>query len=77
MTNKEFDIIFNQKLEQYTASVPNGLWDKIAMHDLSGPKDGFDEFIQNKLYHHSASVPPDFWERIQPEEKEKRSRSSY
>lgn len=72
MTNKEFDIIFNQKLHQYTASVPTGLWEKIASQDLSGPKDGFDEFIQHKLYHHSASVPADFWERIKPAEKEKR-----
>ncbi len=72
MTNKEFDIIFNQKLHQYTASVPTELWEKIASQDLSGPKDGFDEFIQHKLYHHSASVPADFWERIKPAEKEKR-----
>lgn len=74
MTNKEFDIILNQKLQQYTASVPNGLWDKIAAQDLSGPKDGFDEFIQHKLYHHSVAVPANFWERIQPKEEEKRRR---
>lgn len=70
MTNKEFDIIFNQKLQQYTTSVPNGLWDKIAAQDLSGPKDDFDEFIQHKLYNHSAAVPANFWKRIKPEEEE-------
>jgi len=74
MTNKEFDTIFNQKLQQYTTSVPNGLWDKIAAQDLTGPKDGFDEFIQHKLYHHSVAVPANFWERIKPEEEEKRRR---
>ena len=67
MTNKEFDIIFNQKLQQYTAPVPNGLWEKIAAKDLSGPQDGFDEFIQHKLYNHSVAVPANFWERIKPE----------
>jgi hypothetical protein len=72
MTNKEFDIIFNQKLQQYTSSVPNGLWDKIAAQDLSGPKDGFDEFIQHKLYNHSAAVPNDFWNRIKPAEEKRR-----
>ncbi len=60
MTNKEFDIIFSQKLQQYTSSVPNGLWNKIADKDLSGPKDGFDEFIQQKLYNHSAADLPIF-----------------
>ena len=74
MTNKEFDIIFNQKLQQYTSSVPNGLWDKIAAQDLSGPKDGFDEFIQHKLFNHIAAVPANFWERIKPAEEEKRRR---
>ena len=74
MTNKEFDIIFNQKLHQHTASVPNGLWDKIALQDLSGPKDDFDEFIHQKLYHHTAAVPADFWERVKPVAEEKRRR---
>ena len=72
MTNKEFDIIFNQKLQQYTAPVPNGLWEKIAAKDLSGPQDGFDEFIQHKLYNHSVAVPANFWERIKPEEEKRR-----
>jgi len=74
MTNKEFDIIFNQKLHQHTASVPNGLWDKIALQDLSGPKDDFDEFIHQKLCHHTAAVPADFWERVKPVAEEKRRR---
>jgi hypothetical protein len=72
MTNKEFDIIFSQKLQQYTSSVPNGLWNKIAAKDLSGPKDGFDEFIQQKLYNHSAAVPTNFWNRIKPGEEKRR-----
>jgi len=72
MTNKEFDIIFNQKLQQYTSSVPNGLWEKIAAQDLSGPKDGFDEFVQHKLYNHIVDVPSNFWERIKPEEEKRR-----
>lgn len=74
MTNKEFDIIFNQKLQQYTTSVPDGLWEKIAAQDLSGPKDGFDEFIQHKLYNYSAAVPANFWDRIKPENEEKSRR---
>lgn len=72
MTNKEFDIIFNQKLQTYTASVPAELWNKIAANDLSGPKDVFDDYIKDKLFHHEAAVPANFWDRIKPEEEDKR-----
>ena len=74
MTNKEFDIIFTQKLQSYTASVPADLWNKISTNDLSGPKDGFDEYIKDKLYHHEAAIPANFWERVKPQEEEDKRR---
>lgn len=65
MNNKAFDNIINQKLHSYSASVPAGLWDKIAAKDLSEPKDPFDEFVQQKLYHHTAEAPSQLWDKIQ------------
>lgn len=72
MTNKEFDIIFNQKLQQYSSPVPTTLWDKIAAHDLSEPREGFDDYIQDKLYHYTAPVPTHLWNKIKPVEEDKR-----
>lgn len=72
MNHKEFDIIFNQKLQSYTASVPAGLWEKIAAQDLSGPTDPFDEFIHHKLYHHTAPIPEGLWDKVKPTEEKKR-----
>ncbi|MBA4259031.1 MAG: hypothetical protein C0446_07690 [Chitinophaga sp.] len=72
MTNKEFDIIFNQKLKQYRGSVPTGLWNKIAAHDLSEPREGFDDLIQDKLYHYTVPVPSHLWNKIKPDDEDKR-----
>ncbi|WP_439505714.1 outer membrane beta-barrel protein [Sediminibacterium sp.] len=73
MTNKEFDIIFNQKLQQYSSPVSTTtLWDKIAAHDLSEPREGFDDYIQDKLYHYTAPVPSHLWNKIKPDEEDKR-----
>lgn len=72
MTNKEFDIIFNQKLQQLSSPVPTSLWDKIAAHDLSEPRESFDDYIQDKLYHYTVPVPTHLWNNIKPVEEDKR-----
>lgn len=77
MNHKEFDIIFNQKLQSYTASVPAGLWEKIAAQDLSGPTNPFDEFIHDKLYDYTAPIPKGLWEKVKPEEDTKRRRGIF
>ncbi len=68
MTNEVFDDITKQKLQQYSASIPVGLWEKIHTPAITPPADQFDQFVQDKLYNHVGLVSPELWNRIKPEE---------
>ncbi len=72
MTNDAFDHITKQKLQDYSAAIPEGLWDKIRVPAISSTADKFDQFVQDKLYNHSGTVSPELWNRIKPEEDEDR-----
>jgi len=54
MPEKLFDNFIRSKLNNYTAPVPDGLWDKIA----------HDNFIRTQLNNYSAPVPDGLWEKI-------------
>ncbi len=70
MTNQAFDHITKQKLHDYSAAIPEGLWDKIRMPAITPPADQFDQFVQDKLYNHIGNVSPELWNRIKPNEDE-------
>lgn len=70
MTNEAFDHITKQKLQDYSAAIPEGLWDKIRMPAINPPADQFDQFVQDKLYNHTGAVPHGLWNRIKPNEDE-------
>ena len=54
MPEKLFDNFIRSKLNNYTAPVPDGLWDKIAQ----------DNFIRTQLNNYSTPVPDGLWEKI-------------
>jgi Outer membrane protein beta-barrel domain len=72
MTNEAFDHIIKEKLEQFVAPIPAGLWDRINLPSSESPEASFDALFKNQLAHYSAPVPSDMWNRIKPEEEEKR-----
>ncbi|KAF0240740.1 MAG: hypothetical protein FD183_953, partial [Chitinophagaceae bacterium] len=72
MTNEAFDHIAKEKLQNYTATVPVGLWEKIRLPNISNPVDPFDAFLKDKLENISAAVPVDMWDRIKPEEEDRK-----
>jgi len=72
MTNEAFDHITKEKLQNYTATVPVGLWEKIRLPNISNPVDPFDAFLKDKLENISAAVPVDMWKRIKPEEEDRK-----
>jgi len=72
MNNEAFDDITKQKLQDYSAAIPHGFWDKIRMPAISPPAEQFDQFVQEKLYNHSGTISPNLWKRIKPEEDEDR-----
>jgi len=70
MTNEAFDDITKQKLQDYSAAIPDGLWDKIRMPAIIPPADQFDQFVQDKLFNYTGLVSLELWNRIKPEEDE-------
>lgn len=68
MTNEVFDHIIQQKLQDYSVAIPDGLWEKIRMPVIIPPADQFDQFVQDKLYNHRGTVSPEMWNRIKPKE---------
>ncbi len=57
MNDSQFDDFVNNKLNEYAAPVPAGLWEKVA-------EGQFDQFIGSKLRNAEAPVPGGLWEKI-------------
>jgi hypothetical protein len=57
MNDNKFDDFVNNKLNEYAAPVPAGLWEKVAEGQL-------DQFIGNKLKDAEAPVPAGLWDKI-------------
>ncbi|MES2372578.1 MAG: hypothetical protein V4557_08365 [Bacteroidota bacterium] len=57
MNDNKFDDFVNNKLNEYAAPVPAGLWEKVAEGQL-------DQFIGSKLKDIVAPVPAGLWEKI-------------
>lgn len=57
MNDSQFDDFVNDKLNEYAAPVPAGLWEKVA-------EGQFDQFIGGKLQNHIAPVPEGLYEKI-------------
>lgn len=57
MNDNKFDDFVNNKLNEYAAPVPAGLWEKVAEGQL-------DQFIGSKLKDAEAPVPAGLWEKI-------------
>ena len=57
MNDNKFDDFVNNKLNEYAAPVPAGLWEKVAEGQL-------DQFIGSKLKDAEAPVPEGLWEKI-------------
>ncbi|MBL7760593.1 MAG: PorT family protein [Sediminibacterium sp.] len=72
MTNEQFDHITREKLKDYSAAIPAGLWEKIHVPAINQPQEAFDAFFKEKLGDLSMPVSPELWNRIQPEEEKKR-----
>lgn len=72
MTNEQFDHITREKLKDYSAAIPAGLWEKIHVPAINQPQEAFDAFFKEKLGDLSMPVSPELWKRIQPEEEKKR-----
>lgn len=70
MNNEQFDHIAKMKLQDYTAALPEGLWDRIHVPAINTPSEQFDQFIQQKLFDYTAPVSPEIWNKIKPEEDE-------
>ena len=72
MTNEEFDHITGEKLQNYSAAIPAGLWEKIHA-SLNEPSSAIlDQHFKTKLQDYSAPYSADLWNRIMPEEEKKR-----
>lgn len=72
MTNEAFDHITREKLKDYSAAIPAGLWEKIHVPAINAPQDPFDQFFKEKLQDITAPVSPGLWNRIRPEEEKRR-----
>ncbi|HJV19498.1 MAG TPA: outer membrane beta-barrel protein [Sediminibacterium sp.] len=72
MTNEAFDHITREKLKDYAAAIPAGLWEKIHVPAINAPQDPFDQFFKEKLQEITAPVSPELWNRIRPEEEKRR-----
>lgn len=72
MTNEQFDHITREKLKDYSAAIPAGIWEKIHVPSINPPQEVFDAFIKEKLTDLHMPVSPELWSRIQPEEEKKR-----
>jgi hypothetical protein len=70
MNIEEFDHITKIKLQDYTAAIPAGLWEKIHVPSINPPIEEFDQFVKQKLFDHSAPVSPEVWNKIKPKEDE-------
>lgn len=57
MNDNQFDDFVNDRLKEYAAPVPAGLWEKVA-------EGQFDQYIGSKLREHTAPVPEGLWEKI-------------
>jgi hypothetical protein len=57
MNDNKFDDFVNDKLNEYAAPVPAGLWEKVAEGQL-------DQFIGSKLKDAEAPVPTGLWDKI-------------
>jgi hypothetical protein len=57
MNDSQFDDFVNDRLNEYAAPVPAGLWEKVA-------EGQFDQFIGGKLRDHIAPVPEGAWDKI-------------
>jgi hypothetical protein len=57
MNDSQFDDFVNDKLNEYAAPVPAGLWEKVA-------EGQFDQFIGGKLKDNEAPVPDGLWNKI-------------
>ncbi|MEO7530400.1 MAG: hypothetical protein ABIS69_03280 [Sediminibacterium sp.] len=57
MNDNQFDDFVNDKLKEYAAPVPAGLWEKVA-------EGQFDQFIGGKLRNAEAPVPEGLWDKI-------------
>ncbi len=57
MNDTQFDDYFNDKLKDFAAPVPAGLWDKVAEGQL-------DQFIGSSLRDAEAPVPAGLWDKI-------------
>lgn len=57
MNDSQFDDFVNNRLHEYAAPVPSGLWEKVA-------EGQFDQFVGSTLKDASAPVPDGLWEKI-------------
>ena len=57
MNDSQFDDFVNDRLKEYAAPVPAGLWEKVA-------EGQFDQFIGSKLKNTEAPVPEGLWDKI-------------
>jgi hypothetical protein len=57
MNDSQFDDFVNDKLNEYAAPVPAGLWEKVA-------EGQFDQFIGGKLQDYIAPVPESMWDKV-------------
>ncbi len=61
MKEKHFDNHLNDKLQDYSSPVPDGLWDKVSAGN-------FDHLFSSKLGNHASAVPDGLWEKIMPQD---------
>jgi hypothetical protein len=57
MNDSQFDDFVNDKLNEYAAPVPAGLWEKVA-------EGQFDQFVGGKLQDYIAPVPQGMWDKV-------------
>lgn len=62
--DQEFDDIIKTKLANYTAKVPEGLWDNIITQHNPSADPAFDGFTKHSLGNYSAPIPSHLWDNI-------------
>jgi hypothetical protein len=59
-----FDDIIKSKLTNYTAPVPEGLWEKLVAQNNPSSDAAFDGFVKNTLDNYSTTTPTHLWDHI-------------
>jgi hypothetical protein len=65
MNELDFDNLMKDKLQNLSSTVPQGMWDKIAVKSAEGLHgEAFDEVIKNSVSNYSSVVSVGLWDKI-------------